>query len=228
MDVDDLYSAPYDRFIAERNALAKSIDDKDEARRIKALRKPTLPAWAINQVARSHQEELRRLIELSNELRRARGEKVRSLSKERNGAVASLVERARAALTEAGHSDSASNLERVTNTLQAASVEPDALDDLLAGRLSTDMEPSGFASLPLALVEDGDEIDPAARRKERAALKKLQADAAKAEREANDLERAAELAEESAKSARRAARTARRRADKARATAEASAASQGS
>ena len=52
MDLDDLYAAPYDRFISERNALAKSTDDKDEARRIKALRKPTLPAWAINQVAR--------------------------------------------------------------------------------------------------------------------------------------------------------------------------------
>jgi hypothetical protein len=224
MDVDDLYSAPYDRFIAERNALARSTEDKQESARIKALRKPTLPAWAINQVARSHQKEVRRLVELGDALRTARGEKVRSLSKERNGAVASLVEHARAALTGAGHSDSASNLERVTNTLQAASIEPDATEELLGGRLSTDMEPSGFASLPLALVEDvDDEVDPAARRKARAEIKKLEAAAAKAEREADALERAAESAEDAAKAARRAARTARRRAEAARAKADAAA-----
>ena len=226
MDLDDLYAAPYDRFIAERNALAKDAEDKGEASRIKALRKPTLPAWAINQVARLHRDELRHLVELSDELRRARGEQVRSMSKERNAAVASLVERARAVLTEAGHSASAANIERITNTLQAASVDPESLDDLLTGRLSTDMEPSGFASIPLELVEDGGESDPAARRKARAEIKKLQSDAARAEREAHDLERAADVAEEAAKGARRAARTARRRADKARTKAEE--ASQGS
>ena len=226
MDLDDLYAAPYDRFITERNALAKNTEDKDEASRIKALRKPTLPAWAINQVARLHGGELRHLVELSDELRRARGEQVRSMSKERNASVASLVERARAVLTEAGHSASATNIERITNTLQAASVDPESLDDLLAGRMSTDMEPSGFASISLELVENGAESDPAARRKARAEIKKLQSDAARAEREAHDLERAADVAEEAAKGARRAARTARRRADKARTRAEE--ASQGS
>ena len=228
MDLDDLYAAPYDRFISERNALAKSTDDKDEARRIKALRKPTLPAWAINQVARSHGDELRRLVGLSDDLRRARGEQVRSLSRERNAAVASLVERARAVLTEAGHSASAATIERITNTLQAASVDADSVDDLIAGRLSTDMEPSGFESVPLTLVEDGGESDPAVRRKARAEIKKLQSDAARAEREAHDLERAADVAEEAAKAARRAARTARRRAEKARAKAEEAGPSQGS
>jgi hypothetical protein len=228
MDLDDLYAAPYDQFISERNALVKRTDDKDEASRIKALRKPTLSAWAVNQVARSHGDELRHLVELSDRLRGARGEEVRSLSKERNAAVASLVERARAVLTDAGHSASAANIERITNTLQAASVDPEAVDDLVAGRLSTDMEPSGFASIPLALVEDAGEEDPSVRRKARAEMKKLQSEAARTEREAHDLERAADVAEEAAKAARRAARTARRRADKARAKAEEAAASQGS
>jgi hypothetical protein len=228
MDLDDLYAAPYDRFIAERNALAKGTDDKDEASRIKALPKPTLSAWAVNQVARSHGDELRHLVELSDRLRGARGEEVRSLSKERNSVVATLVERARDVLTDAGHSASAANIERITNTLQAASVDPESVDDLVAGRLSTDMEPSGFASIPLALVEDGGGDDPAVRRKARAEMKKLQSEAARAEREAHDLERSAAVAEEAAKAARRAARTARRRADKARAKAEEAAGPQGS
>jgi hypothetical protein len=217
--VDDLYALPLDRFVAERDALAKGQEDRDEARRIKALRKPSLAAWTVNQLARSVPDEVRRLVELSDELRTARGESLRELSKERNQAVATLVERARSVLKEVGHPDTATTVERVTNTLQAASVDPDAADDLVSGRLTSDLQPSGFAPVPLAAVEDSPATDPAARRKARAELKKLEAAADRAEREAGEQERAAELAEEQARAARRAARTARRRADKARAKA---------
>lgn len=221
MGADDLYALPLDRFVAERDELAKSVEDRDEGRRIKALRKPSLAAWAVNQVSRAAPKDVRRLIELSDELRAARGPALRQLARERNGVVAGLVDRARAILLEGGHSDSATNVERVTNTLQAASVDPDAVDDLLAGRLAADMTPTGFASLPLAPVSDEEEEDPAARRKAKAEQKRLAAAAAKAEREADGLDRAADAAEDQARALRRSARTARRRAEKARAAADA-------
>lgn len=218
-DVEDLYSLPLDRFVAERDALAKAQEDRDEARRIRALRKPSLAAWTVNQLARSVPDEIRRLVELSDKLRTARRESLRDLSRDRNQVVATLVERARGVLKEGGHPVTATTIERVTNTLQAASVDPDAVEDLGSGRLTSDLQPSGFAPLPLAAVEDAGETDPAARREARVELKKLEAAAARAEREAAEQERAAELAEEHARAARRAARTARRRAEKARARA---------
>jgi hypothetical protein len=221
MDVDDLYALPLDRFIAERDALAKRVEDSDEGRRIKALRKPSLAAWAVNQASRAAPKDVRKLVALSDELRAARGPALRELARDRNAVVARLIDRARAILLEGGHSDSATNVERVTNTLQAASVDPGAVDDLLAGRIAADMTPSGFASLPLKPVEDEEAMDPAARRKAKAEQKRLAEAAAKAEREADESDRAADAAEERARALRRAARTARRRAEKARAAADA-------
>jgi hypothetical protein len=46
--VDRLYELPLDEFVAARDALAK--ERKDPA--VKKLRKPTVPAWAVNQLAR--------------------------------------------------------------------------------------------------------------------------------------------------------------------------------
>ncbi len=50
-----LYSAPPEQFVAERNALAKRLaDDGDSAgaARVKKLKKPSVPAWAVNRAAR--------------------------------------------------------------------------------------------------------------------------------------------------------------------------------
>ncbi|MEA2589487.1 MAG: hypothetical protein QOH66_2414, partial [Actinomycetota bacterium] len=53
--LDRLYAAPPDRFTAERDALAKSLktSDKAAAAAVKALRRPPVTAWALNQVARN-------------------------------------------------------------------------------------------------------------------------------------------------------------------------------
>ena len=52
-ELDALYIAPLDQFVARRDALAKSLKeagDADESRRVKALRKPSVVAWAINRL----------------------------------------------------------------------------------------------------------------------------------------------------------------------------------
>src|SRR5262245_33735871 len=47
--IDDLYSQPLEEFTAARNALAKSLTGED-AKRVKALKKPTVVPWAVNQL----------------------------------------------------------------------------------------------------------------------------------------------------------------------------------
>ena len=62
-DADALYGLPLDAFVAERDALAKRLrtdgrgGDADE---VKALRKPSVAAWAVNQVVRSQPNQRRR------------------------------------------------------------------------------------------------------------------------------------------------------------------------
>ena len=47
--IDDLYRLPLNEFTAARNALAKTLGG-DEAKRVRALAKPTLVPWALNQL----------------------------------------------------------------------------------------------------------------------------------------------------------------------------------
>src|SRR5437763_1720908 len=47
--IDELFQLPSNQFTAARNALAKTLTG-DEAREVKALKKPSAVAWAVNQV----------------------------------------------------------------------------------------------------------------------------------------------------------------------------------
>jgi hypothetical protein len=61
MDLDELYRAPFDEFIARRDALVKELrkdGKRDEADAVKKLKKPALSAWALNQLPRDAIEEL--------------------------------------------------------------------------------------------------------------------------------------------------------------------------
>src|SRR5437773_10087717 len=48
-EVDRLYQLPLSEFTAARNALAKTLKG-DEAARVRALAKPTVVPWAVNQL----------------------------------------------------------------------------------------------------------------------------------------------------------------------------------
>src|SRR5690349_12233997 len=54
--VDELYTLPLDRFVAERDVLVRSLraeSRRAEAAAVGALHKPSVVAWAVNQVVRS-------------------------------------------------------------------------------------------------------------------------------------------------------------------------------
>jgi hypothetical protein len=73
-DIDRLYQLPLEKFTAERNALAADLrkaGDRDGAERVKALGKPTVTAWALNQVWWGEQPTFRGMLDAGEELRAA-------------------------------------------------------------------------------------------------------------------------------------------------------------
>ena len=68
--IDDLYKLPLSEFTSARNALAKSLTG-DEAKRIRALEKPTVVPWAVNQVYWRARSTSDRLMKSGEKLRAA-------------------------------------------------------------------------------------------------------------------------------------------------------------
>jgi len=74
--LDELYAAPLDEFIERRTSLAKQLkaDGRgEEAAEVAGLRKPAVPLWAVNQLARRNRPAVEALLEAGQELRHAIG-----------------------------------------------------------------------------------------------------------------------------------------------------------
>ena len=124
MKESDLYALPLNEFTPQRNALAKEIKEKgegSEAERIAKLAKPSVAAWAVNQLARSHTKEIDRLLSLRERLRSAdTPDEMRKLSTERHQLISDLTERSAPILEEAGHAASGPTLAKISGTLYGA------------------------------------------------------------------------------------------------------------
>ena len=132
--VDRLYGLPRDRFVAERDKLARA--QPALADRIRKLRKPTVAAGQANQLARKHKKDVAALVEVGRELRTAQerldGPALRTLSRQRVDVLDRLVGRL---------PDAAPGLREL---LERSSTDPEAAEDLLAGRLVTTPEGGGW------------------------------------------------------------------------------------
>lgn len=148
---DQLYGAAPEDFVARRNELAKqakSDGDSGAAARIKELRKPTAAAWLANQLSREHADEIGELLLLGDELRAAsatlNGDRLRELSPRRQAAVQSLVRQARTLAKDAGRQVSADVAQKLSETLDAALVDPSAAAAVRLGRLTSALRHVGF------------------------------------------------------------------------------------
>jgi hypothetical protein len=154
-ELDRLYAAPLDEFVAERDALAKQLrsdGDREAADRVKALRKPSAAVWAVNQLARRQQKDYRALLKAGDKLR-ATQEKVlggESPDKLQEAAAAErdlvdrLTRKGGAVLEVAGHNPTDAMLRRVSGTLHAAATRPDLREAAESGRLEHEEETAGF------------------------------------------------------------------------------------
>jgi hypothetical protein len=161
--IDRIYAGSPDEFVERRNELARQLrkeGDREGADAVKALRKPTVSAWTVNQLARREKMRLRALLEAGERLRNAHEELLGGGSPEvlqqarddERRAIAELAGAARSLLEEAGHPANEPTLDRVRATLHAAAVDGGIGRRVREGRLDKEQQVTGFGfgTLPAA------------------------------------------------------------------------------
>jgi hypothetical protein len=152
-DIDALFQAPLPGFVGARKALAARLKQNglvNEAESVKALAKPSISAWTVNQLYWRHREAFDELIATGQRFRKAQtsGKMVnmREALDARSEALSHLSDLATETLREAGHNASLDTLQRIATTLEALSVATSLSDRLTPGRLTHDIDPPGFDS----------------------------------------------------------------------------------
>jgi hypothetical protein len=201
---DRLYGLPPEEFTSARTASekdARAAGDKDLASEIHRLAKPNQVAWLANQLAREHAAEIAPLVDLGAELREATdslsGDQLRTLSRQRQQLVYALVQQARRLAGAAGKKVSEDTARGLQETLQAALADPDAAEQLLAGRLTEGLRYAGFGPVPGAGTRSAPAPKGQRDKAAGSAAKPLEdRHAQEIERAERDLERAAAAAED--------------------------------
>jgi hypothetical protein len=152
--IDAIYQLPLAEFTAARNALAKTLTG-DQAKAVRALKKPTVVPWVINQLFGRARPIYDRVLAKGQALRASQLASLRGLGTlgTKKTDVRSATDAHRKAIAEAVH--------RATQLAATAGVKPDA--ELLAqtlealsiaasppstpGRLTAILQPPGFETL---------------------------------------------------------------------------------
>jgi hypothetical protein len=142
---DELFALPADRFVAARDALVRDLGRAgraEEAAAVRALRRPSRSAEALNHLARNRGDEVRRLLAEGDAMRdalgtgdRARLDAARTAATDQIGRLSASVESGEAVRRE------------VAESLWAALADEQAAAALLAGRLERPLENPGLAGL---------------------------------------------------------------------------------
>jgi hypothetical protein len=146
--VDELYQLPPSAFTAARNALAKTLSGADAAG-VKALAKPTVVPWAVNQLYWNARPVYDRLMKTGDALRTAqiaalkgRAADVRRATDAHRKAVADAVHDSTTLAEKQGSRPAPDQLARMLETLSLAAQKPEP-----PGRLTELLQPSGFEAL---------------------------------------------------------------------------------
>ena len=151
--LDGLYALPLDEFTSARNEAERELrkaGEREQADRVKALRKPTAAAAAANRLVHAHRGQVEAFLRAAATLRDAQ--------------VAGKGDLAAAAQAEREELEKLVGLggEAVRPTLQAAAVDDNTARELLQARLTREPEPAGFGTL-LAHAEPATTKPPAAK-----------------------------------------------------------------
>lgn len=152
-EIDALYRLPPGELVDARNALTerlKKAGDKAGAARVKALKKPTPAAWALNQVHHRHHALLVRAREQSVQLQQLHAEggldrkQMAAAVEAQRAALQAAVDAAMRCCEAVGVQAGPAQQRKVYTSLQAwlagAGDEP-------PGRMTHDIEPSGFGAM---------------------------------------------------------------------------------
>jgi hypothetical protein len=143
---DELFDLDPSRFVAARDALARDLKARGEvaaADAVKALRKPSVAAAALNRVARDEPGLVQSVMEATAAVAKAQaagGDALREAGRTRRAAVQQLVSRA-SSISGAAHRDA------ISGTVEATAVDGEVAELLRAGRLTRDMAAPGAFDL---------------------------------------------------------------------------------
>jgi hypothetical protein len=147
-EADQLYGLPLEDFVAERDALAKRLradGRRAEADEVKSLRKPPAVVWAVNQLMRTQHKPAKALVAAADRAAKNPGD--RDALRAHHDALDELTAAGAGLLSGKGRGLSEDALLRVRSALHAASLDRDAREDFIAGRLSEEPAPAGFAAI---------------------------------------------------------------------------------
>jgi hypothetical protein len=151
--IDALFKLPLTEFIGARKKLAaqlKKDGNPDDAERVKALAKPAVSAWTVNQLYWTQREAFDELLATGQRFRKAQASgklvNMREALDGRREALSHLSDLATEILRDAGHNPSLDTLRRITTTLEALSSYASLSDGPTPGRLTQDIDPPGFDS----------------------------------------------------------------------------------
>ena len=148
---DELYGLRPDEFVQARDeqvARAKAEGNKELARDLGKLRRPTQAAWLVNALWRDRHGEVEELLALSDDFGAAMaagdGKQLQALTASRRELEGRLVQRAASLAAEVGVAAGPDLLREVQETFGAALVSVEAADEVRAGRLVRPLSYSGF------------------------------------------------------------------------------------
>jgi hypothetical protein len=146
--IDDLFKQPLNEFTRARNALMKEVRGAD-ATRVRTLAKPSVIAWAANQVYWRARSVYDRLMKSGERVRKAqiaaltgKSADIREANDAHRRAVADAVKEAQRFAAEAGSRPGPDALMRTFEALSLAGEPPAA-----PGRMSKELRPAGFEAL---------------------------------------------------------------------------------
>ncbi len=208
--VAELVRSPLSGFAAARSSLVRVLREqgrRDLAKRVAALRKPSVVLWALNQAGEVAASDLEALRSAGDRLRHAqecllKGEgsaanQMSEASHEQRKTIDALRRRLGIVLTAAGHAASDETLRRVGDDLRNASVaDHETWAALQEGRLLSEPEPVTLTMLDTSGMKRVSEVHVDHKAE---ALRKRVAAAEADVRRAEDLERNAQEQEEAAR-----------------------------
>lgn len=232
-DIDSLFKLPPGEFTAARNALVSKLKKAgkiEEAEQVRALAKPSISAWAVNQLYWRHRKAFDEMLRAGEQFKKAQQANLAGKSSDIKGplearrqALADLSRLAASLLEEAGHHASPEMMRRINTTLEALATYGSHPGAPPAGRLIDDVEPPGFEALAALIPRGGharraDEVPRVIpfQARQRASRRKLSAEEETRQREAARKEQKAE-AKAAVQEAERALREAKKAAQKAEA-----------
>lgn len=156
MDLDEavaeLYGAPLEEFVAVRTRLAKGAD-RPVAAEIRALRKPTVTAWLLNQLAREEPGVVAEVAELGERMRSAQAAAdmgaLREARPDRDRLIGEVVAAVRELAAQHGRTLSAAGEDEVGATVVAALADVESQAALGSGMLVRALSYSGFGEVDI-------------------------------------------------------------------------------